>query len=132
MSEGRRGQIQNGAGGSPAGRPSVKRLGWRIERAWDRSDSQLVDQLVRRMMDIACEGPSEQSVEAIEWLAARDGGLIAQHVRESLWRQPQKVFALIKALRELARTGPDRSIRRQAETALKRYGMDDATLASEE
>jgi hypothetical protein len=70
----------------------VPRLGRRILKAEARGDWDGYTQLFTDMMEIAAGHPPdtvpEDSLEAFQWVAAHDGGVLDEAVRQHLWRHP--------------------------------------------
>jgi len=76
----------------------VGRLGHRILTAEARGDWDLY----ARLGDIVTGGAPGDSLEAIRWIAAHDGGVLDEAIRQHLWRHPEMLVAAVKAMRAWA------------------------------
>jgi hypothetical protein len=93
----------------------------------------------RAALGVVMEGASQgqtstadASAAASRWLAAHDGGLIDDAVRQHFTRHPEALVDLVKHMRAFAQSPTASGKRRRvAQESLARYGFDDESLRSE-
>ena len=112
---------------------SVRRLAHRILTAEARGDWDLYARLLSDMGHIVTGGAPGDSLEAIRWIAAHDGGVLDEAIRQHLWRHPEMLVKAVKVMRAWsANPHVSEATRREARAVLAQYGFDDASLMQED